>query len=128
VKNMEKKKWRPLAGFVIFLAICTYFSATFESMLAARVTLERPQTRISEDFEIIENIVPASALVADGELYIAEQEKDVWGTKWVARSMGVKAVELGDGEVSIAEGLEGTEYVITSWDRSLETGMRVVEE
>jgi len=125
---MEKKKWRPLIGFVIFLAVCTYFSATFESLLAVRVTLEKPQTRVSEALEIIPNIVPASALVSDGELYIAEQEQDVWGTKWVARSVAVQAVDLGDGEVSITDGLEGYESVITSWDRPLETGMCVVEE
>lgn len=117
-----------LIGFLAILAICTYFSATLSSLLAAKVTLCKPTSRVTEDLQFVTCIVPESALELEHELFIAVEEDDFWGKVLVAQAVIVEAEDLGDGEVSIISGLNGTENVIISWDRPLDTGMRVIEE
>lgn len=117
-----------LIGFFVILALCTYFSATFSSLLAARVTLCVPSARVLEDGTFLSCIVPESALELEEQLYIAVEQEDFWGTVLVAQSVRVKTMDLGNGEVAILEGLSGHEKVIISWDRPLDTNMRIIEE
>ncbi|MDO5377717.1 MAG: hypothetical protein Q4G52_05210 [Clostridia bacterium] len=119
---------RMLIGFLIILALCTYFSATFASLLAARVTLCIPSARVAEDGTFLSCIVPESALELEDQLYIAVEQEDFWGTILLAQPVRVKAMDLENGEVAILEGLAGHEKVIISWDRPLDINMRVIEE
>lgn len=124
----NNRMWRMLLGFLGILALCTYLSATFSSLLAARVTLYTPSPRVLEDYTFVSSIVPESALELEDQLYIAVEQEDFWGTILVARPVIVEARDLGNGEVAIIDGLVGNEKVIISWDRPLDMGMRVIEE
>lgn len=97
-------------------------------MLAARVTLCIPTSRVLEDYTFVSSIVPESALVLENEVFIAVPREDIWGTVLVARPVTVAIKDLGDGEVAIIEGLVGNESVIISWDRPLNFDMQVIEE
>lgn len=126
---MNKNRARHmLLGFLIFLALCTYFSATLSSLLAARVTLCSPVSRVLEDHTFVNNIIPESALELENQIYIAVEKDDFWGTIRVAYPVTVKIMELGNGEIAILDGLVGNEKVIISWDRPLDIDMRVIEE
>ena len=114
--------------FIALLALCTYFSATITSMLAARVTLCVPLPQVLEDHTFVSSVVPESALVLENQRFIATEQSDLWGSFLVARPVLVKTMEIGDGQVAILEGLVGNERVIISWDRPLDMGMRVIEE
>ena len=104
--------------FIALLALCTYFSATITSMLAARVTLCVPLPQVLDDHTFVSSVVPESALVLENQLFIATEQSDLWGSFLVARPVLVKTME----------GLVGNERVIISWDRPLDMGMRVIEE
>ncbi|MEG0125901.1 MAG: hypothetical protein RR505_06650 [Raoultibacter sp.] len=126
---MQKNRSRKiLLGFLLILTLCTYLSATFSSMLAARVTLCSPSARVLEDLTFVSSVLPESALELENQLYIAIEHNDFWGPVWVAMPVIVEARDLGNGEVAILDGLVGNEKVIVSWDRPLDMGMRVIEE
>ena len=124
----ERKVPRLLTGFLVVLALITYFSSTFASLSAAKVTLYKPASRVLEDHSFVSSVVPQSALVLDDQVFIAVELEDIWGSSLIAKAVIIKTQDLGDGEAAVLEGLTGYEQVIISWDRPLDSGMRVIEK
>ena len=124
----SKRPSRLLIGFLAALAFTTYFSATFASISAAKVTLYSPTSRVLEDNSFVSCVIPQSALVLDEEVFIAVERQDIWGSSLEAVPVQVVARDLGDGMAAVVEGLTGYERVIVSWDRPLDFGMRVIEK
>lgn len=124
----ERKVPRLLTGFLVVLGLITYFSATFASLSAAKVTLYRPLSRVLEDHSFVSSVIPQSALVLDNQVFIAVAREDIWGSSLIAKAVLITTRDLGNGEAAVLEGLSGYENVIVSWDRPLDSGMRVIEE
>lgn len=126
---MSKKNVRRLSlALILLFLLCTYLSTTFQSLLAARVTICRPSTVVTEDFTFYGCVIPSSAVLHEDIVYIAVSSEDVWGEVLIAQPMTVTIKDLEDGQVAVLSGLVGNERVIAAWDRPLSQGIRVLEE
>jgi len=71
-------------------------------------------------------IVPAGALVDGGSVYVVTKRDSFLGEELLAEKRYVNVGEISAGQAVIEDGLEGGEYVVTSWDRPVTDGKRVL--
>lgn len=75
------------------------------------------------DYDVL---VPPGALIKEDTVYVARRGNSWWGEVWVVEEREVKAGLGTDSATPILSGLSEGEMVITSWDRAINPGDRVV--
>lgn len=82
----------------------------------------RLQTALT-DYDVL---VPPGALVKENTVYVAQRGDSWWGKIWVVKERKVRVGLGSDTATPILSGLSEGEMVITSWDRAISPGERVV--
>ena len=129
---VNRKRRIALKAGIILLAVMlffTFFSSTINYFLTPKVTItltRRGMLTVSQDDYVYGTIIPQIAIINGSSVYVVTQKDTFLGTELRAELRYITVATKSMGQAVVDEGLNGNEYIITSWDRPIRDGQRVL--
>jgi hypothetical protein len=108
----------------------TFFSGTINSFLTPKVTISLTRQGFimpEDDSNMIMGIlIPLSAVIDGSFVYVVHQTDTFLGRQL---RVEYRFIEIGGDngfQAVVTDGLSTSEYIVTSWDRPLRDGLRVM--
>ena len=131
ISDGKSQSLKPSSTPVVIESIAAQNDAArpYAALAAFREDLPRGAAVISVRFELPQQaglLIPLSALIDETSVYIALQKETFLGKELRVERREVRLGEKSVSQAIVSEGVDANEYVITSWDRPIQDGQRVL--
>jgi len=128
VNKKRRIAFKAGVGLIIVMLFFTFFSSSINYFITPKVTisLARHGSIIIGQEYVSGIIIPSSAVIDGSFVYVVSQADTFLGTQLHIDRRRIVIETRDFGQAVVSDGLTNREYIVTSWDRPLKDGQRVI--